>query len=152
VVQLSAKNLKWRNDHLSTMLLQLEELLIILGTILALFIVGVVINTFVLKIAIKAVRGEKTTFGNVLFTSLLLMVISAVISYAVNWVLPDNLYIGSAVALVIELFFIKARHRTTLLGALGALILYVIVLVIFIVVLMVAFASTFAAILTFIGL
>ncbi len=134
------------------MLLQLEELLILLGTILAIFLIAILINTLILKVAIKAVRGEKTQFGSVLLTSLLLMLISAIVTYAVNLVLPGNLYIGSILALVIELFLIKARHRTTFLGALGALIIYVIVMVVLIVIMMFVFAGTFAIILTFLGL
>ena len=134
------------------MLLQLEELLVVLGIMLAIFIVAIFINTIVLKIAIKAVRGEKTQFGAVLFTSLLLMVISMVITYAFNLVLPGNLYLGSGVALLIELFFIKARHKTTFLGALGALIIYVIVIVVMVLVLVFVFPALLATILTFIGL
>jgi len=134
------------------MLLQLEELLIALGIILAVFIVAILFNTLILKVAIKAVRGEKTQFGSVLFTSLLLIVISAAISYAVNLVIPGNLYIGSALALIVELFLIKARHRTTFLGAFGALVIYVIVMVVLIVVLMFVFPTVLLTIMTFLGL
>jgi len=134
------------------MLLQLEELLIALGIILAVFIVAILFNTLILKVAIKAVRGEKTQFGSVLLTSLLLIVISAAISFAVNLVIPGNLYIGSALALIVELFLIKARHRTTFLGALGALIIYVIVMVVLIVVLMFVFPTVLLTIMTFLGL
>jgi hypothetical protein len=134
------------------MLLQLEELLIALGIILAVFLIAILINTLILKVAIKAVRGEKTQFGSVLLTSLLLIVISAVVTYAVNLVLPGYFYVGILVPLIFQVFLIKARHRTTFLGALGALIIYVIVMVVLIFVLIFVFPAIYATIITFIGL
>lgn len=128
------------------------EILVPLGIFLAIILVVIIFNTILLKIGIKAVRGEKTRFGTVFITSMLLVVISGIISFGVNLIIPGNLYIGSAVSLVFNLFIIKARHRTTLLGAFAALIIYVIVTVVLILVLSILFAGTLGAILALIGL
>lgn len=134
------------------MLLDISDVILALGgsiVILILIIVIVVILvTFALQIGIKAVRGENTKLGPVFITNLIMDILSFGISYGFGLLLPAYGYIGSIIALLLNLFIIKLRHKTTYLGALGALIIYVIMLIIIFVVVGLIFSGFLAAILS----
>jgi len=129
-----------------------SDQLIAIGIFVGIFIAVILINTIVLKMGIKAVKGEETSLGRVFLTSLLLIFVSGIFSAVFAIVFPNLTLIGSILSLIIDLFIIKGRHHTTFLGALGALIIYTIVLVVVIIVLIFFFTTILSTFLAIFGL
>ena len=107
-------------------ILALGSLGIVILIVVLIFVIVIVLETFALKIGIKAVKGENTKLGPVFLTGLIMIFISAVISFVFGFFLPA--WVGSIVSLLFNLFIIKARHKTSFLGALAAIIIFIIVL------------------------
>ena len=134
------------------MLFDIGDVILALGGSLLIFIliivIFVILVTFALQIGIKAVKGENTKLGPVFITNLIMDILSFGISYGFGLLLPTYGYIGSIIALLLNLFIIKLRHKTTYLGALGALIIYVIMLIIIVIIVGFIFAGFWVAILS----
>lgn len=132
------------------MILDLQDILDALGGIgivILIFVIVIVLLTFALQIGIKAVKGEDTKLGHVFITGLLVIIITSVISFIIGLFLP--IWIGNVISLLIGLFIIKARHDTTLLGALAAIIIYVIMVFVIIFVLSLVFTEFLPVLLDF---
>ena len=112
--------------------------------IIVLFVVMLLILVLALKIGIGAVKGRNTEFGEVFVTALIMMVISAVLSFLIPF--------GALIAFIIWLFVIQSRHGTTILGALGALILALIMLVVILFLIGMVFVGLFAGFLALLSL
>ncbi len=128
------------------MLLDLGDVIAALGGIgivILIIVIAIVLVVFALQIGIRAVKGEDTGLGPVFLTGLIMVLISAVISTAFGYLTLPAL-IGSIASLIVNLFIIKARHKTTYLGALGAIVIYVVMVVIIFVVLSLVFAGFLA--------
>jgi len=128
------------------MLLDLQDIIDLLGGIgylILIIVITIVLLTIPLQIGIKAVKGENTKLVPVFLTGLLLVIISSILSIAFGF-LPIPAWIGTIVSLLINLLIIKIRHKTTYLGALGALILWIVVLFIIFVIVGLIFAGFWA--------
>ena len=113
------------------------------GALLITIFVVIALAVISLIIGIKAVKGEKTGFGEVLITGLHNIFLVFVVTTVFMMVLPLYAFIGSIAALIISMFIIKARHETTFLGAFGAIIIYTIMLIILYVVMKFVFGNVF---------
>lgn len=114
-----------------------------IGILILIIILTIILLTFALQLGIKAVKGENAKLGPVFLTGLIMIMISAIVSFVFGLFLPT--WVGSVVSLILELFIIKARHKTTFLGALGALIIYIIMIFVIIIILMFVFAGFLTA-------
>jgi hypothetical protein len=101
-----------------------------IGMVLLMLIVAIIVVTIALKIGINAVKGEKTSLGDIFVTGILMIVLFIVITFAIGLFLPSLSFLGSIVALVIGLIILQSRHNTTFFGALAAVIIFAIVLAI----------------------
>ncbi len=133
-------------------LLDIGDVLLALGSniliLILIIVIVIVLVTFALQVGIKAVKGENTKLGPVFLTGLIMVIISFGISFGFGYLLPAYAWIGTIIALLLELFIIKLRHKTTYLGALGAIIIYIIILVIIIVVIGFIFSGFLVAMLS----
>ncbi len=100
-----------------------------IGMVLIMLVIVIVVMTFALKVGIGAVKGEHTGLGEVFISGILMIVLFLLITFAIGLLQPSLSFLGSIVALIIGLFILKSRHNTTFFGALGAIIIYIIVLV-----------------------
>ncbi|MHA1718126.1 MAG: hypothetical protein ACTSWX_08925 [Promethearchaeota archaeon] len=133
-------------------LFDIDDIIVSLGGIgylLLIIFVTIILITFALKIGINAVKGENTGLGSVFITGLIAIFISLVISFVFQFFLPA--WVGYLVSLIIDLFIIKARHKTTFLGAFGAIVIYVVVLIVIIIVLSFIFTEFQSALLALIS-
>ncbi len=133
-------------------LFDIDDIIVSLGGIgylLLIIFVTIILITFALKIGINAVKGENTGLGSVFITGLIAIFISLVISFVFQFFLPA--WVGYLVSLIIDLFIIKARHKTTFLGAFGAIVIYVVVLIVILIVLSFIFTEFQSALLALIS-
>ena len=134
------------------MLLDIGDVILALGgsilILILIIVIVVILVTFALQIGIKAVKGENAKLGSVFITSVLMNIISFGISFGFGELLPAYAWIGTIVALLLNLYIIKLRHKTTYLGGLGALIIYVIMIIIIFVIVGLIFSGFLAAILS----
>jgi len=124
--------------------LQIPEILITIGWIVLLIFISIAIAVISFSIGIRAVKGGKTSFGSVFITGLIAVFLGGLISYIFQLFLPGWAFIGLLISLIVTLFIIERRHNTTFLGALGAIIIYIIVLAIILVILFL-FAPAFVS-------
>lgn len=122
------------------MLAQLDTLIQI-GWILLLIFIAIAIAVISFAIGIRAVKGENTSFGQVFLTGLIAIFLSGVITFVMQLILPGFAFIGSLISLLIMMFVIMNRHKTTFFGALGAILIYALVLVLILVILFVFLPS-----------
>ena len=134
------------------MLLDISDVILALGgsilILIVIIVIVIILVTFALQIGIKAVRGENTKLGPVFITNLIMDIISFGISFGFGELLPAYAWIGTIVALLLNLFILKLRHKTTYLGGLGALIIYVIMIIIIFVIVGFIFSGFLAAIIS----
>ncbi|QEE17036.1 hypothetical protein DSAG12_02868 [Promethearchaeum syntrophicum] len=118
------------------MILDLADFITLFGNIgimILIFVIIIVLLTVALQIGIKAVKGEDSKLGHVFVTGLFIIVLTTVLSFIVG--LFADVWIANVVSLLLTFFIIKARHDTTLLGALAALFIFVVMIVIIVVIL-----------------
>ncbi len=88
-------------------------------------------------------KGENTQLLLVFITSLYILIIPT--GFFIVFVLIFPNWIGYVLALIISViiapFIIKAKHKTTFLGAIGAVFVYVIMVVIIYVILTLVYAA-----------
>ncbi len=134
------------------MILDLAEIIAILpgvGIIILIIVIAIVLITFALQVGIRAVKGEDTKLNHVFLTGLFIIIVSSIISFAFSLFSP--IWVGNLVSLIIALFIIKGRHDTTILGALAAVVIYVIMLIVIVFVLSLVFTGFLPILLDFIS-
>jgi len=112
------------------------------GVVIFVVIVIILIFTllFSLKVGINAVKGKNDGYGEIFLTVILMNVVSFLLL-----LIPVFPLIMSILSFVIGLLIIKARHETSFLGALGAIIIALIVMVVVLLVLGLIFDFTLMA-------
>lgn len=117
-----------------------------IGTIILIALLVIIVPAVALFIAIKLVKVDKDSFGQVLLTYLLLMVISLGISGLSTYFFPSFGIYMSCVGFIIDIFVVKARHDTSFGKALGIIIIYGVFFVIIIFVILLVFLGGLAAV------
>lgn len=128
------------------MILDTLDMLKNIAILLLVIFIFIFVAVFALKIGIKAVKGENTKFGEVFITGLVMIFLMSIITGAFQLILPAFAFIGSIIALLIGMFIIKSRHKTTLLGGFAAIIIYAVMIVVLYILLIFVFTSVNAII------
>jgi len=103
--------------------------------------------TFALQVGIKLFKGENAQLLLVFLTSLYILIIPLVFLIIFGLLYPN--WIGYVIALIVSViiapFIIKAKHKTTFLGAIGAVFVYIIMVVIIYVIIYVFLTLVYVA-------